>query len=126
MLERATGFEPATYGLGSRRSTPELHPRRRYSSPRLRRRSNRRSGPFGVVWSQRGQAVLDLPESSFERGDQMAVLTNEVDAVVGYRERVRLVPEQNNLPLDVRAGFHQFLAQAGGLAGDGRILGQSS
>jgi hypothetical protein len=40
----------------------------------------------------------------------MAVLTNEVDAVVGYREWVRLIPEQNDLPLNVRAGFHQLLA----------------
>ena len=40
----------------------------------------------------------------------MAALSNEVDAVVGYRKRVRLVPEQNNLPLNVRAGFHQLLA----------------
>jgi len=40
----------------------------------------------------------------------MTVLTNEVDAVAGYRERVRLIPEQINLPLNVRAGFHQLLA----------------
>ena len=40
-LERATGFEPATYGLGSRRSTPELHPHPYHSSSRLRPRSNR-------------------------------------------------------------------------------------
>lgn len=40
----------------------------------------------------------------------MAVLTNEVNAVVGYWERGRLIPEPINLPLDVRAGFHQLLA----------------
>ena len=35
-LERATGFEPATYGLGSRRSTPELHPLSSHSSAAAR------------------------------------------------------------------------------------------
>jgi hypothetical protein len=40
----------------------------------------------------------------------MAVLANEIDAVVGYRKRVRLEPEQIDLPLNVRAGIHQLLA----------------
>src|SRR5208282_1521828 len=39
-LERATGFEPATFGLGSQHSTAELHPqrgaRRLLASSRLR------------------------------------------------------------------------------------------
>jgi hypothetical protein len=45
-----------------------------------------------------------------ERDNQMVVLTNEVNAVVGYWERRRLVPEPINLPPDVCAGFHQLLA----------------
>lgn len=40
----------------------------------------------------------------------MPVLANEIDAVVADWERVRLISEQINLPLNVRAGLHQLLA----------------
>lgn len=61
-MERATGFEPATYGLGSRRSTPELHPRWRHSSLRMRPGSNRVSGTDRPVSEAGG-----MPESQHER-----------------------------------------------------------
>ncbi len=40
----------------------------------------------------------------------MAALADEVNSIIGYRECVRLISKQINLPLNVRAGFHQLLA----------------